>query len=359
MLAELTRQQTYIPKRASSSDPNGANRDFRPLPSGATLTLLDAGGPGAITHLWIALADRERMALKLVVLRMYWDDEREPSVEAPIGDFFGLGLGTCTPWHSLVLAVTPTCGLNSYFNMPYGHRARITLTNEGHEQAWGVFYDIDYRTYREPLTRDTLYFHAQYRQAQPNRGVDSTWTFNQDPKADLRPNPDGAENYVWMAAKGHGQYIGVTMSVLQNQDGWWGEGDEMLFIDGEPLPSIAGTGAEDYFQGAGDFGGTAFDYPLAGAPVVGPELAGSRTSAYRFHLESPIPFQKSFRATLEHGSANVRSDNYYSVAYWYQAEPHAPFPVLPAAADRIPRIQAVSGPGSPAPVPDRRSAEQR
>lgn len=346
---DITRQQTYIARRSSSSDPLGANHDFRPLQPRASMTLLDAEGPGAVTHIWIALADREPMALKRVVLRMYWDNEPEPSVESPIGDFFGLGLGTCTPWHSAVLMVTPTCGLNSFFQMPYGHHARITLTNEGREEAWGVFYDIDYRAYREPLPSDTLYFHAQYRQAQPNHGVISDWTYNQDPKADLRPNLDGAGNYVWMTAKGHGQYIGVTMSVLQNQNGWWGEGDEMFFVDGEQKPSITGTGAEDYFLGAGDFGGVTFDSALAGAPLVGPELAGSRTSVYRFHLESPIPFTRSLRATIEHGSANVRSDNYYSVAYWYQAEPHAPFPPLPPAVERIPRLQAVGGPGSPEP----------
>jgi hypothetical protein len=121
------------------------------------------------------------------------------------------------------------------------------------------------------------------------------------------------------------------MSVLENQDGWWGEGDDMFFVDGETLPSINGTGSEDYFLGAWDFGGRAFSYGLFGAPVVGQEVAGGRWSLYRFHLDSPIPFTKSLRATIEHGHANHRSDNYFSVAYWYQSEPHAAFPALPAA----------------------------
>ena len=344
---DLTQQQTYRARRSSSSDPLGANKDFRPLPAGASQTILDANGPGAVTHIWIALADNERMALKKVVLRMYWDDESTPSVEAPIGDFFGLGLGTCKPWQSEVLTVGPNCGLNSFFNMPYAQHARITVTNEGNAEAWGLFYDVDYRMYDAPLPKGTLYFHAQYRQAQPTRGVVSDWTYNQDPKADDKTNLDGVNNYVWLDAKGHGQFVGVTMSVLQNQDGWWGEGDEMFFIDGEKLASIEGTGAEDYFQGAGDFGGQSFSYPLSGAPVVGSELAGSRSSVYRFHLESPIPFTSSFKATIEHGNANVRSDDYFSVAYWYQAEPHAVFPSLPPANERIPRLQAVGGPGSP------------
>jgi hypothetical protein len=120
----------------------------------------------------------------------------------------------------------------------------------------------------------------------------------------------------------------------------------MFFVDGEKLPSIKGTGAEDYFLGAHDFGGVPFSYGLYGAPVVGEERAGSRSSVYRFHLEAPIPFHTSFKATIEHGHANYRSDNYYSVAYWYQAEPHAPYPALPPVEDRLPKLQAVGGPGN-------------
>lgn len=348
---DMTRVQNYTAHRASSSDPKGTNMDFWPVRPGETVTVLDTDGPGAVTHIWFAIADEESFALKKVVLRMYWDGERTPSVEAPAGDFFGLGLGVCMPWSSELLVVEPTCGLNSFFNMPYARHARITLTNEGSENFRGLYFDIDYRTYHAPLPDGTLHFHAQYRQAQPNHGAVSNWKNNQDPIADLRPNTDGAQNYVWMEAKGAGNYVGVTMSVLQNQDFWWGEGDEMFFVDGEAKPSIVGTGAEDYFIGAGDFGGKTYTTPYAGAIKVGPEKSGSMSSMYRFHLESPIPFTRSFKATLEHGSANVRSDNYYSVAYWYQAEPHAPFPPLPPAAERIPRRIAVEGPGGALPAP--------
>jgi len=339
-----TQEQSYTVHRASSADPTGANRDFRPLGSNETLTLFDVEGPAAITHLWITLGDYDRMALKRIVLRMYWDEESTPSVEAPLGDFFGLGLGECVSWQSQALTVGPTCGLNAYFIMPFARHARITLTNEGFQRQWGVYYNIDYRSYAAPLHKNTLYFHAQYRQAQPNTGLVPDWANNQDPRADLFTNTDGHANYTWLEATGHGNFVGVTMSVLQNQDNWWGEGDEMFFIDGDRQPTIQGTGSEDYFGGSHDFQ-KPFDYPLAGAPVVGPELAGSRSSVYRFHLESPIPFKKSFRATIEHGSGNSRSDNFYSVAYWYQAEPHAPFPPLPPARDRIPRLAAVGGPG--------------
>jgi hypothetical protein len=163
---------------------------------------------------------------------------------------------------------------------------------------------------------------------------------------DGKKNLDGEGNYVWMEATGRGHFVGVTMSVLQNQDKWWGEGDDMFFVDGEKLPSINGTGSEDYFLGAWDFGGHPFAYGLFGAPVVGQEVAGGRSSVYRLHLDSPITFTKSLRATIDHGHANHRSDNYFSVAYWYQTEPHAAFPALPGLEQRIPRIYPVGGPGN-------------
>jgi hypothetical protein len=343
---DVTRQQTYTPHRASSSDPKGANADFRVVAPGATLTVLDADGPGTISHIWFTIADAEPYNLKRIVLRMYWDGEKDPSVETPIGDFFGLGLGDYYNWHSEMLSVGSVKALNCFFPMPFRSHARITVTNEGKQPIAAFYYNIDYRTYSDPLTPDTLYFHAEYRQAQPNRGWTDTWTDNQDTLVNDKPNLYGDGNYVWMDAKGHGQYVGVTMSVLQNQDFWWGEGDDMFFIDGAKKPSIAGTGTEDYFLGAWDFGGKPFSYPLYGAPVVGKELAGSRSSVYRFHLDSPIPFTKSFKATIEHGSANGRSDNFYSVAYWYQAEPHAPFPPLPPVEQRLPALQPVGGPGN-------------
>jgi len=128
------------------------------------------------------------------------------------------------------------------------------------------------------------------------------------------------------------------MSVMENADGWWGEGDDMFFIDGEKTPSINGTGSEDYFLGAWDFSGGPFAYALFGAPVRGPERAGARWSVYRFHLDSPITFTKSLRASIEHGHANDRADDYYSVAYWYQTEPHAAFPPMPLVDERLPKL---------------------
>ena len=347
---DVTRQQTYVLHRASSADPTGGNADRRRVEPGTTETVLDADGPGTISHIWFTIADNEPYHLKRIVLRIYWDGEATPSVEAPIGDFFGLGLGAYHPWQSEMLSVGSVKALNSFFPMPFGRHARITVTNEGEQPINSLYYNIDYRTYAHPLPSDTLYFHAQYRQAQPNHGWTSDWKTNGEPRINNKPNLTGADNYVWMDAKGHGQFVGVTLSVLQNQDGWWGEGDDMFFIDGATMPTITGTGSEDYFLGAWDFGGEPFFYALYGAPVVGAEASGSRSSVYRFHLDSPIPFEKSFKATIEHGHANVRSDNFYSVAYWYQAEPHAAFPKLPPVGERLPVLEPVGGPGNtPAP----------
>ncbi len=348
LLSNLTRPQDYVLKRAGSWDRTGANDDSRRIAPGETLTVLEDSGPGVVTHVWFTIASGEKDHLKKLVLRMYWDGEPTPSVEAPIGDFFGLGLGEYFTYQSLPLAVSSVKALNSFFPMPFRKSAKITVTNEGSKPVGACYFNIEYRVYSKPLPEDTLYFHAQYRQATPNRGWTNQWQSNGDPQIDGKPNLTGEDNYVWLEATGRGHYVGETMSVLQNQDEWWGEGDDMFFIDGDKVPTIEGTGSEDYFLGAWDFGGKPFAYELFGAPVVGEEKAGSRSSVYRFHLDSPIPFTRSIRATIEHGHANHRSDSFFSVAYWYQTEPHAPFPPLPPVEDRIPKLYCVGGPGNEA-----------
>jgi hypothetical protein len=345
---DLTVQQNYTLHRASSADPTGGNADYRPVPPGGMLTVLDVDGPATISHIWFTIADAEQYHLKRIVLRMYWDGESTPSVEAPIGDFFGLGLGEYHNWQSQMLSVGSVKALNCFFPMPFARHARITVTNEGKGKIRALYYNIDYRSYGHALPLGTLYFHAQYRQSQPNHGWISNWQPTDEYQQSSKPNLDGKDNYIWFEAQGRGHYVGVTMSVLQNQDFWWGEGDDMFFIDGVTTPSITGTGSEDYFLGAWDFGGEPFSYALYGAPVVGTEAAGSRSSVYRFHLDAPIPFAKSFKATIEHGHANLRSDNFYSVGYWYQLEPHAAFPELPAVEQRLPAMQSVGGPGNSA-----------
>jgi len=344
-LAALVRPHAYVLKRVSSYDRSGANGDAKQISAGEALTILDESGPGMITHVWATIASREAYHLKRLVLRIYWDGESSPSVEAPIGDFFGLGLGDYFRYEAEPLSVASDKALNSFFPMPFRSHARITVTNEGREKVDAFYFNIDLRQCRD-LSPDALYFHAQYRQATPAKGWTNNWEHNWDANINDKKNLTGEGNYLWLEATGRGHFVGVTMSVLQNQDGWWGEGDDMFFVDGEATPSINGTGSEDYFLGAWDFGNSPFSYRLFGAPVKGDERAGSRSSVFRFHLDSPIPFTKSLRATIEHGHANHRSDNFYSVAYWYQTEPHGSFPPLPPVEQRIPRLQPVGGPGN-------------
>ena len=156
---DVTRQQSYVPHRISSTDPTGANRDARRVEPGATLTVMDADGPAAISHIWFTIADNEVYHLKRIVLRIYWDGEQTPSVEAPIGDFFGLGLGAYHSWQSQMLSVSSVKALNSYFPMPFARHARITVTNEGEQAINSLYYNIDYRSYDRPLPPDTPLKH--------------------------------------------------------------------------------------------------------------------------------------------------------------------------------------------------------
>lgn len=335
-LFALARLRSYKNLRSSSWDRTGGNADSVAVEPGQTATLLDVAGAGVVTHIWFTINSPDPMHLKNLVLRAWWDGESAPSVEAPVGDFFGLGLGEYFVYQSALLAVAPIKALNSYFPMPFSTSARITMTNEGTVRTRNLYFAIDYVTL-PVLPAGLGRFHAQYRQAAPCRGETS------DGK-----NLSGQNNYVFLEATGKGHFAGVTQAVLQNEDGWFGEGDDMIFVDGDRMPTINGTGTEDYYNGAWDFGGQAFANQHQGAPyVVDPERTGGRYCLYRWHLESPIAFEKSIRVTIEHGTANDRSDNFYSTAYWYQTEPHAAFPALPSREDRIPRVFAVGGTKGP------------
>jgi hypothetical protein len=342
MLA-LARLRNCKSRRSSSWDRTGGNADWVRVEPGQARTLVDVEGAGAVEHLWFTINSPDPMHLKNLVLRAWWDGEAAPSVEAPIGDFFGLGLGEYFVYQSALLAVAPIKALNAYFPMPFASRARMTLENQGAEAVRNLYFAVDYVQFPS-LPEGLGRFHAQFRQAAPCKGWTNDWTDNGSPGINERKNLDGAGNYVFLEAAGRGHFLGVTHAVLQNQNGWFGEGDDMIFIDGDRLPTINGTGTEDYYNGAWDFGGQAFGYAHNGAPyVVDPERIGGRYCLYRWHVESPIAFEHSIRVTIEHGHANHRSDNFYSTAYWYQTEPHAPFPALPAATERIPRVLSVGG----------------
>src|SRR5438874_10634802 len=193
-LSELPKPHDYALKRSSSYDRTGGNADARRVPAGSTITVLDENGPGQISHIWFTIADREQFHLKKTVLRMYWDDEKTPSVEAPIGDFFGLGNGEYFLFQSVPLSVGADKALNCFFPMPFRKHARITVSNEGSERIDSLYWNIDWRAYRSPLPAGTMYFHAQYRQAKPNVPTLA------DDKQEF--NLDGKNNYVWLEASG-------------------------------------------------------------------------------------------------------------------------------------------------------------
>ncbi len=333
-LPAYTRAQNYKSLKQSSYDTTGGNRDAWAIPGGGVHEVFNAQGPGLISHIWFTIAARSGDHLKELVLRAYWDGNTKPSVEAPVGDFFGLNLNSYVIYESQYLACSPGKSLNCYFAMPYRRSARLTVTNEGKQEVGSFYSNIDYMTLPS-LPDDSLYFHAQYRQSAP-----CTPVVSQGPKVNL----DGRMNYVYLETRGRGHLMGVTLGVLQNANGWWGEGDEMIFVDDESKPIITGTGSEDYFLGSWDFGGRdgaqPFSHRMYGAPlIVNAERTGGRYCCYRWHGDNPVTFERYLKHTMEHGHANDRGDNFFSVGYWYQATPFTDFPPLPPVEARIPVVR--------------------
>jgi Protein of unknown function (DUF2961) len=320
-------QQDHRACKQSSFDRTGANEDDWSIASKATREIFSSDGPGMINHIWMTMGVQGTDGLKRVTLRIYWDGNDKPSVEVPVGDFFGLNLSEYFLYESLFLNCAPDKGLNCYLAMPFHRSARITVTNETDDSIPHFYSNIDYQLVPE-LPPDALYFHAQYRQAVPNTPVAL-------PNA---VNLDGKDNYVFVETRGRGHLLGVTLGVIQTAEGWWGEGDDMTFLDNENAPAINGTGAEDYFNGAWGFG-TPYGYLYSGAPYqVDVGNIGGRSCMYRWHANNPLTFSHYMKHTIEHGTANNRADYYYSVAYWYQDKPFTDFPPLPPAAERTTEI---------------------
>jgi Protein of unknown function (DUF2961) len=333
LLPAYARARNYRSLKQSSFDRTGGNHDFWNIQPSQSLEIFKADEPGLITHIWFTIAAGSANHLKELVLRAWWDGDPKPSIETPIGDFFGLNLGSYQIYESQYLACSPGKSLNCYFAMPY-KAARFTVTNEGRAQVGAFYSNIDYQVVPS-LPPDALYFHAQYRQSAPC--VPSTGD-------DAKLNPAGRLNYVYGEARGRGHLMGVTLGVLQNADGWWGEGDDMIFVDDETKPVIVGTGSEDYFLGSWDFGGRDGAIPFAhrmyGAPLIqAAERTGGRYCCYRWHGDNPVTFTRYMRHTMEHGHANNRGDNFFSVCYWYQSQPYTDFPAMPALEQRLPKVR--------------------
>jgi hypothetical protein len=356
-LAGLPRLRDYRSQRASSYDRTGGNKDFYEVQAGETKVLAELAGSGCIRHIWMTMGLPADDYMRRVILRCFWDGCPEPSVECPIGDFFGLGHAKRKNFATAVLQMSPQdgLGLNSYWPMPFRKAARIEVVNEG-EKTYPHYFYIDYEEYDSPdALEGAAYLHAQWRRENPTQGWGDEYGhlrntnpdewcrqlyFGGDPRS---LNLSSRDNYVILDAHGDGIYCGAHLDIdvfERQKNDWYGEGDDMIFIDGEPWPpSIHGTGTEDWCNCAY---GPRQEYQ---APYHGVLLYSGtpqwnwrgKQSIYRYHVEDPIRFRRSIHVSIEHGHANKLSNDYSSTAYYYLAVPQRGGPALPAAEDRLPR----------------------
>jgi hypothetical protein len=299
---------------------------FVNIKAGETFTLAEITGPGSIQHIWMTPTGTWRFS----ILRFYWDDEKEPSIEVPVGDFFGMGWGSYAQLSSLAIAVNPGSAFNCYWPMPFRKKCKITMTNINTEQMT-LFYQVDYTLTEVP--DDAAYFHAQFRRSNPTKG--SVYVLTD-------------------SIKGKGHYVGTYLAWGVHNNGWWGEGEIKFYMDGDTqFPTINGTGTEDYFCGSYDFDThkkslsnedetnyTEFCTPYSGLAQVirgdGHYNVMQRFGLYRWHIMDPIRFEKSLKVTIQDlgwksgGRYLQQHSDISSVVFWYQAEPHGPFPKLPA-----------------------------
>lgn len=329
LLDDLTIVKDEVSHRSSSSgEPwTQSNGDARPIEPGATLTLGELEGPGEIRHIWFTVAALDDFYPTSMVFRIYYDDRTEPSVEAPLGDFFGVGHGLKKAYSSLPMEISSDGrAYNCFWRMPFGKKARLTMTNESDKLVRALYYYIDWVS-MPALPHDSAYFHAQYRQEKP-----------------CQPGP----NYLLLDTEGSGHYVGTVLSVFHAEPSWFGEGDDFFYIDGAKEPQLKGTGTEDYFCDAWGF--REFQQPNHGVTIWEGYEAGDHGTAYRWHIQDPIRFSKSLRVEIEHKGARLkpdgtfldgfveRADDYSSVAFWYQTGIAKRFAPMPPLKDRIRKV---------------------
>ena len=284
---------------------------------GETFELADIEGSGAIQHIWMT----PRGVWRDGILRCYWDGQEQPSVECPMGDFFACGWGQYAQVSSLAVCVNPARAFNCYWEMPFHSSARITMTNIGPEEMI-LYYQVSYTLTEVPA--ECACFHAQFRRVNPL------------PYKEVHRILDGVV--------GQGHYVGTYLAWGVNNTGWWGEGEIKFYLDGDgEFPTICGTGTEDYFCGSYGFPAV-YSTAYVGNTLKHPgENGPPKWSLYRWHIQDPICFQQDLRVTIQalgwwpNGTYQPLADDIASVAYWYQAEPHAAFPTLPVLKDRWPR----------------------
>ena len=331
----LTRIRTdVLTKRVSSTDITGGNWDFKPIKAGETREIFNVKGAGKITHIWITFKHGVPVECfrRKTVLRMYWDGEKNPSVESPIGDFFGQGWGEQYNYVSLPLAASPKDARSfvCYFPMPFSDGARIAIENQAEADIPYFFFYIDYEEHKSMPT-DIGRFHAWWN---------TEFTVPSPTDSVNGKNTTGDRNYLVMDAEGAGHYVGINYFVSNPTPVWYGEGDDLFVIDGAPWEkAIKGTGTEDYFN-------TSWcpqqrvEHPYYGLVRINEdtyEQFMGRTHFYRFHIQDPIRFNKSLRFSIEHGKNNEQALELATVAYWYQTEPHKPFPPMKPVEERMPR----------------------
>ena len=323
---DLARAQTYTSYRVSSGSPvEFSNYDDKVIMPGETLVMADLAGPGMVAHIWITAAENEFSWPRLLRLRVYYDGAKTPSVDAPLGDFFAVGNGYERNVDSAMVRDSSFGrARNCYWPMPFRKSCRLTVTNEGRRISPMFFFHIDARKY-DSLPDDVRYFHAYYRQERPALA---------------------GRIYEFLNTRGKGHYVGTVLNVVQSQAGWFGEGDDLFYIDGAPHAQIRGTGSEDYFNDAWDLrvsGGL-----WTGIPVTEGVRLGARLTCYRWHVPDPVPFTASIRAGIEHkgwtynpdGTYRTgfeeRSDFFSSVAFWYQDGVNETLPEAPYGEARLP-----------------------
>ncbi len=327
-LSGLPLERSGTAKHAGSWNRSGRNDDCRTIAPGQSLVLLNYKGAGIIRRFWCTFPGNTRVRCQLI-LRMYWDGEKHPSVRVPLGAFFGVGFGQQVDYKSAPLEET-SGGYNCFWPMPFHKSAYWTVTNETNKPVRGFYWNIGFDAYKKVSSR-MLEFHALWHQE--------------------NPVPAG-QNYVILNTTGRGQYVGTAlfMQNLQNRGFGFLEGNEMVYIDGKKkenyyqgigppkpgqfMPAIEGTGTEDYFCSGWYFDHGPYSAPYHGCLIKNAKLG--RVSAYRWHIEDAIPFKKSIRFTIQVGPwDNVRAA-YASVAYWYQTQPHPVYPKLPPPAELMP-----------------------
>ncbi len=370
--------------RLSSWDQRGKNQDYWQIPAGETICLGEVEGPGCITHIWMTSScrrvkspsildpvlnasaapvmeihpalgviwdDYDPFYYRKALIRITWDDQSNPSVLVPFGDFFCIG--NCYPGNFTSLPFNVSlkpeeagrygapCSVSCYFPMPFNKKAKIEIVNEN-DVPFILYFNIDYEMYPEPLSENTAYFHACWNRENPCKGWGNDLQVN-SPEVNNVTNLKGENNYTVLDVEGCGHYVGCNLTVKHYQGSWWGEGNDMFFIDGEEYPSLNGTGTEDYFNHA--WGMQRNAYPFFGT-IVHEGDSGDFQVSYRFHITDPVRFEKHLRVTIEHGHANQLSDDWSSTAYWYQLLPTQKELTVPPVEERLPNVPQLHTPAA-------------